>query len=238
MSSPETPVETTQEVTSESHHPVLHSAIRLGAFAVIAAVIVGFTHSGTSERIAFAEAQVKQQALLEVVDSLSEKNINLLDLILVPDHSFELLGLDVDEDENIQVVRNNAGIAIAFIVPAVAPDGYSGDIDLLVGLDLQGQITGVREISHAETPGLGDKIDSEKSDWILGFNGKSLDNPLNGWAVKKDGGEFDAFTGATITPRAVVNKVQDVLLFYRSNAELLIGTAGQRISDDLSEDLE
>src|SRR5690606_33294119 len=95
------------------------------------------------------------------------------------------------------------------VLEAVAPDGYGGNIALLVGVTVDGTITGVRVVlPHNETPGLGDKIETRKSGWILGFNGRSLDNTdAQGWAVKKDGGEFDAFTGATITPRAVVGAV-------------------------------
>lgn len=87
--------------------------------------------------------------------------------------------------------------------------GYSGPVELLVAVDPAGTILGVRVTAHSETPGLGDKIEIEKSDWILGFNGKNLENPpLRRWAVRKDGGDFDALTGATITPRAVVKGVR------------------------------
>jgi electron transport complex protein RnfG len=95
------------------------------------------------------------------------------------------------------------------VMQATAPDGYGGAIRLLVGVDRNGVLTGVRMIPpHNETPGLGDAIDVRKSDWITRFTGRSLGNPVEArWAVKKDGGEFDAFTGATITPRAVVGAV-------------------------------
>ncbi|WP_432463093.1 electron transport complex subunit RsxG [Agarivorans sp. QJM3NY_33] len=92
-------------------------------------------------------------------------------------------------------------------------NGYAGPIDLLIGVDADLAILGVRVLSHSETPGLGDKIEFEKTPWVLSFNGKSLDNTSQkAWAVKKDGGEFDQFTGATITPRAVVNSVHQALL--------------------------
>ena len=91
-----------------------------------------------------------------------------------------------------------------------APDGYSGNIVLLMGIEPNGTVLGVRTLQHAETPGLGDKIETRISDWILSFAGKvfSLENEA-AWAVKKDGGQFDQFTGATITPRAVVNNVRE-----------------------------
>lgn len=103
-----------------------------------------------------------------------------------------------------------------------APDGYNGDIRLLIGINAAGSILGVRVISHRETPGLGDPIEAEKSDWIHGFKQKSLKTPQSsGWAVKKDGGEFDQFTGATISPRAVVRAVHTTLLYFKANKQAL-----------------
>ena len=111
---------------------------------------------------------------------------------------------------------------MAVIFNSIAPDGYSGRIHLLVGIYVDGSVAGVRVVKHAETPGLGDAIEVRKSPWIRGFDGKSLQNPqLEGWAVTRDGGEFDQLTGATITPRAVVNAVRDTLLYYRRNADML-----------------
>jgi electron transport complex protein RnfG len=108
----------------------------------------------------------------------------------------------------------------------VAPDGYSGTIRLLVGINLDGSLSGVRTLAHRETPGLGDKIEAERNDWILGFDGKSLDNPsLASWQVKRDGGAFDQFTGATITPRAVVKAVRNSLIYYRDNHAALFAEA-------------
>src|SRR5690606_16593793 len=115
------------------------------------------------------------------------------------------------------------GQITGFILPAVAPEGYSGDIRMIIGIDVDGRIAGVRVTSHAETPGLGDKVELRKHPWILSLNDRSLGDPASEqWAVKKDGGVFDQFTGATITPRAVVSKVRDTLQFYREHrAELL-----------------
>ncbi|AWX16297.1 electron transport complex subunit RsxG [Mergibacter septicus] len=106
-------------------------------------------------------------------------------------------------------LAQKSGKTTAYAVETIAPDGYSGDIRLLIGITPQGKILGVRTLEHYETPGLGDKIDLRISDWILNFTNKIFD-PKNTkiWAVKKDGGEFDQFTGATITPRAVVNAVK------------------------------
>jgi len=140
-----------------------------------------------------------------------------------------LVTLGIDQDQPVHVARMN-GQPVAFIVPGVAPDGYNGDISLIVGIKVDGTITGVRSIAHGETPGLGDKVDVAKSDWILGFNGRSLRNPTaEGWAVKKDGGEFDQFTGATITPRAVVNQVLAVLHYFDEDQQRLISAAEKTI---------
>lgn len=97
----------------------------------------------------------------------------------------------------------------AYAIQSTAPDGYSGNIILLMGIQPNGNLLGVRILQHQETPGLGDKIETRVSNWILNFTNKlfSLENESD-WNVKKDGGQFDQFTGATITPRAVVNNVR------------------------------
>ena len=118
------------------------------------------------------------------------------------------------------------GRVTGFIFPATAPDGYSGDISILAGLNLSGELLGVRVIEHKETPGLGDKVDLKKSNWILDFAGKSLSNPsIDSWAVTKDGGDFDSFTGATITPRSMVRRIRSVLEYYQLNRPSLIERA-------------
>ena len=114
-------------------------------------------------------------------------------------------------------------------IPATAPDGYSGNIDIITGVYRNGEVAGVRVVSHQETPGLGDKIELKKSDWVLAFNGKSLGAPsYERWTVKKDKGVFDQLTGATITPRAVTKAVRNTLDYYRNNkADLLAKAALQ-----------
>jgi len=105
----------------------------------------------------------------------------------------------------------NAQDEVLYYVIRGEQEGYSGVIRFLIGVDTLGAIQGVRVLSHTETPGLGDKIEIEKSQWVLGFNARSLDNTPK-WAVKKDGGDFDQFTGATITPRSMVKGVHNALL--------------------------
>jgi electron transport complex protein RnfG len=109
---------------------------------------------------------------------------------------------------------------MAAIFNSIAPNGYSGKIHLLVGVFADGSVAGVRAVKHSETPGLGDAIETQKSDWIFSFNDRSLSSPVpSNWLVKKDGGDFDQFTGATITPRAIVLAVKNTLLYYQQNAD-------------------
>lgn len=117
------------------------------------------------------------------------------------------------------------GKPVAVIMQAIAPNGYSGKIALVVAIHANGQIAGVRVTEHSETPGLGDKIDISKSDWIKSFDQKSLHNTEpKDWNVKKDGGQFDAFTGATITPRAVIHEVKNTLTYFDKNKSAIFNS--------------
>ena len=119
--------------------------------------------------------------------------------------------------------RVGAGQVQALALPVTRRDGYSGDIALLVGIDPDGEVTGVRVLAHRETPGLGDKIEHTRSDWITAFRGRSLgDPPPAQWGVRPEGGAFDAFTGATITPRAVVHGVRDALIYFERHRAALL----------------
>jgi len=194
------------------------NSIILGVFAFVAAAGLALTHLGTKDRIADAERAAKQKALFEIIPRDQMDNDLLEDTIDVPDSGFVALGLK--DKQPIYIARRN-NLVSAVIIPAVAHDGYSGDIWLIVGVNRDGTIAGVRAISHKETPGLGDKVDIKKSNWILNFNGKSLVFPVSSqWLVKKDGGIFDQFAGATVTPRAVVKKIKQVLEFTQAHPEL------------------
>ncbi len=194
----------------------------LGLFALITAALLAFTHLGTKERIAEAKREVEKRALLEIVPLERHNNDLLADTLEIPAAYWPTLGID---GGNINIARDDNKL-VAIIVPAVAPDGYNGDIQMIIGINLDGTIAGVRVISHRETPGLGDKVDLKKDDWILSFNGKSLTNPKpDGWKVKKDKGDFDQFTGATITPRALVQQVLKALQYYKEDKARLIKVA-------------
>lgn len=204
---------------------IANNATLLGLFAALTAGVIGLTYIGTKDRIAAAEKQAAERALLEIV-SPDGKRIHDNDLLsdsrAIDPRYWSALGLKNGGQYHIARAGDKV---LAYLFPAVAPDGYSGNIKLLVGVRPDGRISGVRVLSHKETPGLGDKVDIKKSLWVLGFNGKHLDkNNASDWAVKKDGGQFDAFTGATITPRAVVNQVKRVLQTF---ADLSAETANK-----------
>ena len=194
----------------------------LGLFALITAALLAFTHLSTKDRIAEAKREVEKRALLEIVPLERHNNDLLVDTLEIPAAYWPTLGID---GGNINIARDGNKL-VAIIVPAVAPDGYSGDIQMIIGINVDGTVAGVRVISHSETPGLGDKVDLNKDDWILSFNGKSLTNPKpDGWKVKKDKGDFDQFTGATITPRAVVQQVFKSLQYYKEDKARLLKAA-------------
>ncbi|MBL4783624.1 MAG: electron transport complex subunit RsxG [Porticoccaceae bacterium] len=185
----------------------------LGLFSLIGIGLVSFTHSVTHEKIADNERLFILKNLRELVPDTFHDNDLLADTIEVS-NSVAFGGGNV---VTIYRAIKNKKLA-AIIATPIAPDGYSGSIKLLIAIKENGELMGVRAVSHHETPGLGDAIDTNKSDWVHSFNGRSLNNPnLKYWRVKRDGGEFDQFTGATITPRAVVKAVLKTLQYYQAN---------------------
>lgn len=195
----------------------------LAGFAAITAGLIALTFQVTAGRIADAERRAAQKALFEVVPEHRHDNDVLADTLVIP--PADAAALNMSEPTLIHVARKG-GEPIAFIVPSSAPDGYSGAIKLLVGVNTDGSVAGVRVLRHNETPGLGDKIELAKHRWILSFDGKSLTNPqVENWAVKKDGGDFDQFAGATITPRAVVKQVRQVLQYVQDHRDELLEKA-------------
>ncbi len=197
-----------------------HAAIGAGLlalFALVGTTLVATTEHGTKARIMENERAFILRTLDVLVDPARYDNDLLEDRITVV--APEALGTS----RALPVYRARLiGERVALVMEAVAPDGYSGDIRLLVGINADGTLAGVRVIAHRETPGLGDGIDDDRSDWIRGFEGLSLTNPEPAqWAVKRDGGAFDQFTGATITPRAVVAAVKRTLEYYTLHQDAL-----------------
>lgn len=212
-------VEEKPESVSQS---MFRSAWGLSLFAIITAGLIALTQVVTKDRIADQIKQARSKALLEIVP-VGEFDNDLLDNAFWLEAE-EKLGL---KEAGEAFVALKDGKAQYFILPLVAPDGYTGPIRLIMSVDLSGKISGLRVIEHKETPGLGDKIDVKKSDWIRLFEGRSLKNTEeSAWAVKKDGGDFDQMTGATITPRAIVNTVYKGLKYFNTHQIELLHAAG------------
>ena len=197
---------------------ITRNSLLLGVFAVCTTGLIAGTHLLTKDRIAVEQRKAEERALLQIVPAARHNNSMLDDTIPV---DASTPGLDLRNAKQVYLARQD-GVAVAAIIPVTATDGYSGDINLIVGVNIDGSIAGVRVLSHRETPGLGDKVDLKKSDWVMGFNGSSLKKPeLSKWGVKKDKGHFDQFTGATITPRAVVAATLRALQYADSQRSLL-----------------
>lgn len=192
------------------------NTVGISIFAIVTAGLIAITQVSTKDQIIENERAQQAKALYEIISRDSIDNDLLQDVI-----SIEAPELGYPLAKIYQAKRDNKVKAV--IVPVMSPDGYSGDISLIVGINADNSVAGVRVLSHKETPGLGDKIDLRKSDWIMSFNEKSMTSSNDSsWAVKKDGGQFDQFTGATITPRAVVNAVGQALRFFKQNRDLLL----------------
>ena len=189
----------------------------LSAFAIVGSTLVSFTEGRTRDQIAANERAYLLRSLNDVLPESAYDNEMFTDTIQVTDP--ELLG----SEDPVTIYRARmAGQPVAALLTPVAPKGYGGPIRLLVGITTAGVITGVRVVSHRETPGLGDVVEIERSDWLRGFDDLSMGNPPEKrWAVKRDGGDFDQFTGATITPRAVVNAVRDALIYFSENSDAI-----------------
>jgi electron transport complex protein RnfG len=190
----------------------------LAGFALIASVLLGVTNCSTEGTIRQRLDEDLQNSLAEVVPAALHDNDMLQDTRIIPSAEYNIAAA-----ETLVYLGKKAGEVTAVCFKFTAPDGYSGAINMIMGLDRDGNILGVRVLSHKETPGLGDKIEVAKSNWILNFVGKSLENltPAQ-WAVKKDGGEFDQFAGATITPRKSVQAIYRGLQLFKAHREELI----------------
>lgn len=190
----------------------------LAGFALIASVLLGVTNCSTEGTIQQRLDEDLKYSLEEVVPAALHDNDMLQDTRDIPSVEY-----NIGAEQTTVYLAKKSGAVTAVCFKFTAPDGYSGAINMIMGIDRGGNILGVRVLSHKETPGLGDKIEVSKSNWILNFVGRSLDNltPAQ-WAVKKDGGEFDQFAGATITPRKSVQAIyRGLQLFKAHQAELI-----------------
>ena len=203
---------------------MLRTALLLGLFALISAWLVAITFDVTKEPIATSEKKALLRNLHQLIPADIHDNDMFSDVITVQEPT--LLGTN----KALRVFRaRKENNPVALTIESVAPDGYSGNIFLLIAIRYDGSLLGVRVSKHKETPGLGDAIEIERSNWINGFNDKSLSNTNNeAWQVEKDGGEFDQFTGATITPRAIVKAVHNTLLYYQQHRDSLFSKTNKQ----------
>jgi electron transport complex protein RnfG len=183
---------------------------------MIGSGLVATVQALTAERIEKNHEVARLRSLNEVIPSQRYDNDILADVITLHDETlagkYKVLVYRARKQEK----------PVAAVFETVAPAGYAGPIRMLVGVNMDGTIAGVRILEHKETPGLGDAIEVERSDWILGFDYKSIGNPKRAlWGVKRDGGVFDQFTGATITPRLVVKTVKKSLIYFNAHKEQL-----------------
>ncbi len=196
----------------------------LAGFALVASILLGFADLTTKNVIQLRLEEDLKASLEEVIPAELYDNNLLTDTVTLASADANL-----GSNQTVFYLAKKDSLINAVSFKFVAPDGYAGPINLVMGVDRNGEILGVRVISHTETPGLGDKIEIKKSLWILSFNGKSLDNvTYEEWNVKKDGGIFDQFSGATITPRKVVLAIKNGLEFYKAHKDELLNPASDK----------
>jgi electron transport complex protein RnfG len=185
--------------------------------AIAAAIGLSVLDRQTDERIQRNAQEWIRVRLDALIPRTMHDNDLLADAVIA--RSPDLLGIA----RGVTIYRaRKAGQPVAAVLHTIAPDGYRGPIELLVAIRVDGRLIGVQVVRHRETPGLGDAFENRNADWLPKFAGRSLeDPPQQRWAVHADGGDFDAFTGATITPRAIVKAVRRALEFYRAKDELV-----------------
>jgi len=199
----------------------LTGALFLVVLAAVAAALLAWMYGLTRERIENNELEQRLRALRQVLPADAYDNEPHLDVVMIADR--ELLG----SARLLPAYRaRSADQPVAVVLTAIAPNGYAGEIRMLVGIGVDGRVVAVRVTSHSETPGLGDRIEIGKSDWIDAFTGMQSENPLDkDWVLSKDGGMFDHMTGATITSHSVVTAVRNAVIYFNANREALLAAA-------------
>lgn len=214
---------TTQSPKSNANFrlPMQKNSQILALFAIVCTAIVGLVNELTKDEIKAQEQLQLLNTLHSIIEPSRYNNDITLDCVSL---SSTLLGNSTDDKEiHTAYIARKDKLAVAIAMTSTAPDGYNGNIELIIAINMDESISGVRILKHQETPGLGDKIELRKSDWINTFtNKKLLSENDNRWAVTKDNGMFDQFTGATITPRAVVKAVRKTLVYFKENKHSLL----------------
>ncbi len=200
---------------------IIRNGMTLAAIAAICTTLVAFTYQVTDERIAANEQAWLEQSLQPALAGLFfDSGVSESKLTVPAPH-------DLPGSEDAVIYRVYSGetpVAALFVVSA--RDGYAGAIRLLVGINVDGAVTGIHVLAHRETPGLGDRVETSKSDWVKQFDGRSLSDPqADGWKIRRDGGNFDQLTGASVTPRAIVKAVKATLLYFETNQVTVFGAA-------------
>jgi len=209
---------------------IVRSGVTLATIAAICTALVAFTYQLTDQRIAANEQAWLEQSLQPALSGLFfDSGVSESVLTIPAPHA-----LPGSEDAIIyRVYSGESPVAALFVVSA--RDGYAGAIKMLVGVGMDGAVTGVHVLAHRETPGLGDRIESDKSDWVQQFDGRSLASPgSDDWKIRRDGGEFDALTGASVTSRAVVKAVRQTLQYFDTNADRIFAAAADQ-GDEVEE---
>lgn len=194
---------------------LFRSGITLAVIAAVCTALVALTYRVTAEQIVANEQAWLERSLQPALTGLYyTSGITESKIIIPPPH--ELPGSEAAII--YRVYAESDPVAALFVVSA--RDGYAGPIRILVGIDTVGVVTGVAVLEHQETPGLGDRVESSKSNWVKQFNGHSLLDPEpTGWAIKGDGGQFDQLTGASVTPRAIIKAIKETLLYFDAHSE-------------------
>jgi electron transport complex protein RnfG len=205
------------EIKSALFQNALRTAAIMLAFAFIGTLLLASVFDVTRAPIEASEKAARLSLFKEILPAENYDNDLLASQVTIAPNA--LLGNRLPSIANVaKQQQQTAGV----ILEAIAHDGYSGDIKLLIAIRADGSISGVRVLAHKETPGLGDYIDIAHGNWIKLFDNESLEKTAaEKWQVKKDGGQYDYMVGATITPRAVVKAVKQALQFYQQNKQTL-----------------
>jgi electron transport complex protein RnfG len=200
-----------------SDQSIIKTGLTLAVIAAICTALVALTFQATRERIAANEKALLEQSLQPALaGTFYDSGVSESRLVLPSPH-----GLPGNEPAVIYRVFAE-GEPVAALFAVTARDGFSGPIRILVGIGVDGRVTGVRILRHRETPGLGDKIESARSDWVFQFDGHSMGDPVaTGWAIEVDGGKFDQLTGASVTPRAIIKAIRDTLNYFETHQDAI-----------------
>jgi len=212
--------------------PIWKSGVTLAIIAGFCTSLVAFTWQLTADRIEANKKAWLERSLQPALAGLFFDSSVTESMITIP-VPHELPGSDAAVIYRVYAAEKP--VAALFVVSA--RDGYAGPIRMLIGIEIDGNITGVRVLQHKETPGLGDRIETVKSDWVLQFDGHSLRDPEAAkWAIKGDGGQFDQLTGASVTPRSIIRAIKETLIWFEANRVSVFAAAAETENSDEEED--